>query len=1301
MDQLLLQSFNNLSVALQNLADALEKNKEKEGPQESMIQDAFANTGIADQIKMIDAGVKQIIESNTEILASQKSVLENMQKSAESKAKEEGEELSTQKKVLAMVQDISKKQDEDSKKLDSIASATDKKEKGPLFMDKKKTESIKDGLAVIVLMAGAILAIGYAFSLIGKVDFLSVIALSIALPLLAIAVQKISERKVELGSLKNGLIAIGLLSIVMVGVSYLFSKMATITIAQGVTAILIAGVFAVLGYSIAKITEASDEVVLAGLIIMPFVMTLTSLAILGSSYLLSKVKPISIAQGLTAILIAGTFAVISFAISEITGAASDVAIDGLILMPLVLTLTSLAILGSSYLLSKVKPITLAQGLTSIAIGITFAAIALSIAEILKGLEGANEDAIIIMPIALIATSFAIMASSALLAMVTTISFSQFLTSLGIAIVFVPLAFSLVFISRAFQRLSIPKIIATSVALPVLMIAMSAAIMASSMILNKTQIVEQGLLFNIVLQAIALSAVAIALSLSIFALDKMGLASAAGIKKAVAAGLVILAIAGTIALASGILAMGNYTNAPSLDWTLGAGASILAFGLLIGAVGAVLMSSGFILGALAGAAGAVAILGIAKVIVETDKILSKGNYRIYPKLDWALGVGASLLAFALVMAATGAAIAASFGLGAVAGMVGAKAVLAIAQVIVDTDGILSQGKYERYPSLTWIASVSAIFASMGVAIAAAALLLPGVILGSLTVLAIAGTIYTVDKLLSTGDYNKFPSMGYLGSVGILLTTVAAALVAAAPLLPGVIIGGLTMLAVAGTIYAVDKLLSTGDYNKFPSMDYLGSVGILLTTVAVSLVAAAPLLLGVIAGGLTLLAVAGTIYAVDKLLSKGDYTKFPSKEYMTGVTSTLKEFSNVMLEYASSIFGLLAGAGSVALVSESIKNTSLTLAAGDYSKTVTEEWSIGTKRGFEEYAKISEVADTIDGSNIPLIERTAASIAGISLIINSGIYTKIISQEYNESLLSAFKYYSKLLENVSIFDPLLSGIAINTATSIADISLEINRGDYSKTIPRDWGANVAALFSGYKKITEVVESMNPNFFSRAITAVGNTIADFFGLERKGPEMTPESVAANIVALSKIISMGDYKTMPKDWMDSVYENMKSYFKILDLLDGQGMSTEILGVTISIGRGISRMASDYEKLAAGIQKVSAAINSIDIDKVTGLRALTGSVVLLSLMDADQFEDVMDALEEKSEILGNILDKASEAGQSGLPSVRQPVAITNEGPGMNDIIGLIRQIDSKLGAIASSNSNISSYVNEIRSSPTKVGLRK
>lgn len=1176
MDQLLLQSFNNLSVALQNLADALEKNNEKEGPRESMVTDAISKLGITEQLKMIDQGVKQVIEGNTEIIASQKNILSAMQKPTEKK--EEGEKATIQKRLLTMVQKIFKKQEEDSSKIDSTKKAAEKKDSNAVIIDKNKQGAVKDGIKLIVMIAAAVLLIGLAFRVIGGVDFKSIIALSLAIPLLAITMEKISKVKItDYKSFGISLVALGLLSVAMVGVSYLLSRMANVTDEQGKTAILIAATFAILSISLEKIANGIEKVSLRGLLKMPVVLMAASLAIMGSSYLLSFVKPLSLAQGATTIMIGATFALLSF----------------------------------------------------------------SLAKLANNIEKASLKGLLAMPIALIAASYAISKSSEFLAGVIPMSFGQFFTSIGIAIVFVPLAFSIVFISKAFERLSIPKIIATSVALPVLMIAMSAAIMASSMILNNTQIIEQGLLFNIVLQAIALSAVAIALSLSIFALDKMGLASAAGVKKAVAAGLVILAIAGTIALASGILAMGNYTNAPSLDWTLGAGASILAFGLLIGATGAILAASGFGLGAVAALAGAAAILGIAGVIVLTDGILSQGSYTIYPKLDWALGVGASLLAFALVIAATGAAITASFGLGAVAGLAGAAAVLGIAKVIVETDGILSQGKYEKYPSLTWIASVGAIIASMGIAIAAAAVLLPGVILGSLTVLAIAGTIY-----------------------------------------------------------AVDKLLSTGDYNKFPSMDYLGSVGILLTTVGFALAAAAPLLLGVLAGGLTMLAVAGTIYAVDKILSTGDYTKFPSKEYMTGVTSTLKEFGNVMLEYASSILGLLAGSGSVGMVAESIKNTSLTLAAGDYSKTVTEEWSNGTRRGFEEYAKISEVADTIDGSNISLIERTAASIAGISLIINTGNYSKIIGQEYNESLLNAFKYYSKILESVGIFDSFLSGIAVNNATSIADISLEINKGDFSKIIPKDWGENVAALFSGYKKITDVVETMNPGFFSSVFSAVSTGIQNLLGIQRS-EKLTPESVAGNIVALSKIVSMGNYKAMPKDWMDSVYENMKSYFKILDLLDGQGMSTEILGVSVSIGRGISRMASDYEKLAAGIQKVSAAINSIDIDKVTGLRALTGSVVLLSLMDADQFEDVMDALEEKSEILGNILDKAAGAGESGLPSVKQPVAITNEGPGMNDIIGLIRQIDSKLGAIASSNSNISSYVNEIRSSPTKVGLRK
>jgi hypothetical protein len=58
---------------------------------------------------------------------------------------------------------------------------------------KDKTKSLAEGIKTISLMAGAILAVGTAFKIVGDVDFDSVIALSVALPLVAIAFNKVGE----------------------------------------------------------------------------------------------------------------------------------------------------------------------------------------------------------------------------------------------------------------------------------------------------------------------------------------------------------------------------------------------------------------------------------------------------------------------------------------------------------------------------------------------------------------------------------------------------------------------------------------------------------------------------------------------------------------------------------------------------------------------------------------------------------------------------------------------------------------------------------------------------------------------------------------------------------------------------------------------------------------------------------------------------------------------------------------------------------------------------------------------------
>jgi len=81
---------------------------------------------------------------------------------------------------------------------------------------------LKKGIGTILLIAGAVLAIGMAFKLVGKVDFLSVISLSLAMTLVSIAFEKIGKLKLTMeqtaitaGSLVIMSIAIAISSLVL------------------------------------------------------------------------------------------------------------------------------------------------------------------------------------------------------------------------------------------------------------------------------------------------------------------------------------------------------------------------------------------------------------------------------------------------------------------------------------------------------------------------------------------------------------------------------------------------------------------------------------------------------------------------------------------------------------------------------------------------------------------------------------------------------------------------------------------------------------------------------------------------------------------------------------------------------------------------------------------------------------------------------------------------------------------------------------------------------------------------------
>jgi hypothetical protein len=108
---------------------------------------------------------------------------------------------------------------------------------------------------------------------------------------------------------------------------------------------------------------------------LPILMLSISVGIWLSSLILSKVQPIGFGAAISAILIAAIFSVAAFGMAKLINVLKDVppqkALMAAIALPLILPALSLSIWLSSLVLSKVRPITFMNFLTALMISILF------------------------------------------------------------------------------------------------------------------------------------------------------------------------------------------------------------------------------------------------------------------------------------------------------------------------------------------------------------------------------------------------------------------------------------------------------------------------------------------------------------------------------------------------------------------------------------------------------------------------------------------------------------------------------------------------------------------------------------------------------------------------------------------------------------------------------------------------------------------------------------------------------------------------------------------------------------------
>jgi len=534
----------------------------------------------------------------------------------------DGERLKTISEEIKVLSETTGRIDSRTKEILSEVKQARKAKEGGVFQqtsDKGNTKKVVDGVKLILLIAVGVLAIGMAFKIIGKVDPLSVLALSIAIYTIAIAFEKLSNIK---GMTTKKAVAVSGLMVIMAMAIMLSSQILRWTAPISlITAFSILAVSATLGVAVFLLFKAVEHLdlskpkVLKNMLLLPIILPIIASAIVLSSFILSLTQPITLEQGLTALAIGAILGITAYLLLKgLKGQdlSNPKTLKNILLLPLILPMIAASIALSSLLLKLVQPISLQQGLSALAIG---GILGLTTFLLLNGLKGQNlSDSkmlknILLLPLIIPIIMGAIVISSMILQAFSPIKNPTDVLITGSIIALMTAGFGV--LAWQISKLGISTTDILKAGLTIVLV--SAALVASSYILAsfKPLTMNSSTLMG---NSLAMGVAILAFLPVVFVISKFNISASSILK----AGLAIVLIATAITASSWILSLGKYDKYPSLEWAGGAGLSLLAFGLAAFAISFIAANPLFY-------AGIAIIPLIAASIVATSYILSAGKY----------------------------------------------------------------------------------------------------------------------------------------------------------------------------------------------------------------------------------------------------------------------------------------------------------------------------------------------------------------------------------------------------------------------------------------------------------------------------------------------------------------------------------------------------------------------------------------------------------------------------------------------------------------------------------------------------
>lgn len=922
--------------------------------------------------------------------------------------------------LLTISKDTRSKQEEI---LNEIKASRKQKEAGMFdkIESKDNKNKIVSGIETVILIAGGVLAIGLAFKIIGKVDFLSVIALSFGMLMVSKSFSEVAKIE-NLTPSKTAMV--GLALIAMAGAltisSFMLRSFKVLTVPQMMSLVIAS---AALGASSFFIFKAVKDLQLRPIdmwkyLLLPLILPAIAAGLTISSWFLSKISPMSIMQGISAVFVGLALSAGAFAVSIIIKALKgkdgniDIKMIGLALLTLPGIAIGLAI--SSIFLKGIQPISISQAISAIAIGVALSVGAFAVSLVLKALKGKDGN-VDVKGIGLALLVLPGIALGLVLASVAFLGFQAVKNPFQVILGSLAMGLSIIFFVPAVKILGkMPLKDMASGVLGVVMIA--TAITITSFILNMGK-------YDGNIPPIMWS-VGVGLSLIAFSIPVWFLGKTMGIKEMLMGSLSVIILSTAIMATSWILSIGNYENYPSWKWALGVGLSLIMFSPAVILFGILAMTG---IGALALLAGSALTVVVAAAIVATSHVLNGGKYDTYPGLDWALGAGLALVGFGAGMV--------MLGLIPFAGLIldkGTERVLMVADAIRQASTILAGGNYTGGPTAEWASGVGLALSSFAYA------------------LSVSSETSLFSKKIDTNAFGNF------------MVSVADAMIKVADVLrtgkwdgafPKKEWGEGVSASLTPFVNAYEAINNRSIFKKGGDNDSFGQL---------------------------MVSISRAMLEVADILREGVWTGGPSTEWSVGVGAAIKSFVDIMVENKSS--DVRQSKRMLPDVAQSMVDVATILRGVDWTGIPSKEWATIVGDTITMFVKIMkeneardvrqskkllpdlaqsmvDVADVFRGvdwgeaPNLDWVTNVSTFINTLSKVDLGDIPSEKTIDKFGKSILSFIEIMDNdKLRKINPSEKVLQ----NLAQSMVDVSAILSTGNFTDTPTDKWISKISNLF-----------------------------------------------------------------------------------------------------------------------------------------------------------------------------------------------------------------------------------------------------